>query len=180
MSVLLRDPLLTALRAIIWFAIGVLCLAASGLIVGSPFVVIFQSDIAAELLKEGKTAPPGFFAALVFLLLGIAAIVIMGIYFFWNLLAITDTVRDGDPFIPENARRLTRMGWFVVAIYVGGFIVAIPGAWVASIAADAGDESASCSASSLRRVASGEEAEEEEAVVVVAAAVAAAPAASRP
>lgn len=139
MSVLLRDPLLTALRAIIWFAIGVLCLAAFGLIVGSPFVVIFQSDIAAELLKEGKTAPPGFFAALVFLLLGIAAIVIMGIYFFWNLLAITDTVRDGDPFIPENARRLTRMGWLVVAIYVGGFIVAIPGAWVASIAADAGD-----------------------------------------
>ena len=139
MSVLPRDPLLAALRAIIWFAIGVLCLAAFGLIVGAPFVLIFQSDITAELLEEGTTAPPGFFAALVFLLLGCAALVIMGIYFFWNLLAITDTVRDGDPFIPDNAARLTRMAWLVVAIYVGGFIVAIPGVWIASIAADAGD-----------------------------------------
>ena len=139
MSVIPRDPLLTALRAIIWFAIGILCFAAFALIVASPLALIFQSEIVGELVKEGKSAPPGFFAVLVVLLLGVAALIIMGIYFFWHLLAITDTVRDGDPFIPENARRLTRMGWLVVAIYVGGFLVAVPGAWVANIAADAGD-----------------------------------------
>ncbi len=139
MSVIPRDPLLTALRAIIWFAIGILCFAAFVLVVASPLALIFQSEIVGELVKEGKSAPPGFFPVLIVLLLGVAALVIMGIYFFWDLLAITDTVRDGDPFIPENAARLTRMAWLMVAIYVGGFIVTVPGAWIANIAADAGD-----------------------------------------
>ena len=140
MSVLPRDPLLTTLRAIIWFFIGTLCLAAFGLVIAAPAVLFFQGEIAAELLADGVTAPPMFIAALIGVLLAMAALVIMGIYFFWNLLAITDTVRDRDPFIAENATRLTRMGWLTVAIYVGGLFVTIPGAWIASIAADAGED----------------------------------------
>jgi hypothetical protein len=32
-----------------------------------------------------------------------------------QLLAIVDTVRDGDPFVPGNARRLQVIAWWVLA-----------------------------------------------------------------
>lgn len=41
-----------------------------------------------------------------------------------RLLAIVDTVRDGDPFILENVHRLDRIAWSVVALEVLRLIVA--------------------------------------------------------
>jgi hypothetical protein len=40
------------------------------------------------------------------------------------LLAIVDTVRSGDPFILENARRLTAIAWSVLALEVLRLIIA--------------------------------------------------------
>ena len=140
MTVLPRDPLLAALRILIYIVIGLLCFAAFGLIIGAPLALIFQDNIIAEMAKEGTAIPAGVIAAGAGLLLGFAAIIIAGIYFFWHLLAITDTVRDGDPFIPENANRLTRMGWIAVGVEVATFLLMIPGYWVLSALADAGQD----------------------------------------
>lgn len=41
-----------------------------------------------------------------------------------RLLAIVDTVRDGDPFILDNARRLDAIAWSVLALEVLRLIVA--------------------------------------------------------
>lgn len=41
-----------------------------------------------------------------------------------RLLAIVDTVRSGDPFILENARRLTAIAWSVLALEVLRLLVA--------------------------------------------------------
>ena len=140
MAVLPKDPLLTALRAIIYFLIGVLCFAAFVMIVAAPFVIVFQSEIAAELAQDGKDLAPGMIAAGVALLLGLAGVLIAGIYFLWNLLAVTDTVRDGDPFIPENANRLTRMAWLVVLMELATFALMVPGMWIVNALAEAGED----------------------------------------
>jgi hypothetical protein len=51
-----------------------------------------------------------------------------------RLLAIVDTVRSGDPFIIENARRLTAIAWSVLALEVLRLIVAA----IASVVWEAG------------------------------------------
>ncbi|WP_395683626.1 DUF2975 domain-containing protein [Dokdonella sp.] len=56
---------------------------------------------------------------------GLRAIVVIGIVgalivhaVLRRLLAMVDTVRDGDPFIHENAQRLTTIAWSVLALEV--------------------------------------------------------------
>jgi hypothetical protein len=63
--------------------------------------------------------------------LGLRAIVVIGIAgaaivhtILRRLLAIVDTVRGGDPFILENARRLDMIAWSVLALEVLRLIVA--------------------------------------------------------
>ena len=63
--------------------------------------------------------------------LGLRAIVVIGIAgaaivhtILRRLLAIVDTVRGGDPFILENARRLDMIAWSVLALEVQRLIVA--------------------------------------------------------
>jgi hypothetical protein len=62
---------------------------------------------------------------------GLRAVVLLGIVgavightILRRLLAIVDTVRSGDPFILENARRLTAIAWSVLALEVLRLIVA--------------------------------------------------------
>ena len=62
---------------------------------------------------------------------GLRAIVLIGVIgavivhtILRRLLAIVDTVRSGDPFILENARRLTAIAWSVLALEVLRLIVA--------------------------------------------------------
>ncbi len=141
MTTIKSDPLLAILRFIVMFMMGVLAFAAVTLVICSPFLIIFQADVLAELATkvDGEFGWP-MIATLVGLLLGIAALLSMAIYFFYLLLKITDSVREGDPFIPENAVRLTRMGWTAVAGHLWAIIVAIPAGWLAKIAADAGED----------------------------------------
>ncbi len=140
MTTLTRDPLLTALRFIVYFIMGVLAFAATMVLIGAPFVLIFQGDLLAELADKGVTGHGWpFIGALFSMLIGISVLLCIAIYFFYLLLKITDTVRDGDPFTPENATRLSRMGWTAIAGHVWGMIISIPAVYVASVAADAGE-----------------------------------------
>ncbi|MFC5578250.1 DUF2975 domain-containing protein [Lysobacter niabensis] len=72
---------------------------------------------------------------------GLRAIVVIGIVgavivhtILRRLLAIVDTVRDGDPFNLENARRLEAIAWSVLALEVLRLIVAT----IASVVWEAG------------------------------------------
>jgi hypothetical protein len=72
---------------------------------------------------------------------GLRAIVVIGVIgaviahtILRRLLAIVDTVRSGDPFILENARRLTAIAWSVMALEILRMIVAA----IASVVWEAG------------------------------------------
>jgi hypothetical protein len=59
---------------------------------------------------------------------------VLGFLFFRHLYRIVGTVGEGDPFIPENAQRLSAMGWTVVAVHVLAIPLVAIGAWIAELA----------------------------------------------
>lgn len=73
-----------------------------------------------DLAKLHPHAPNGLRAIVV---IGIVGAVIVHTVL-RRLLAIIDTVRDGDPFILDNARRLEAIAWSVLALEVLRMVVA--------------------------------------------------------
>lgn len=83
-----------------------------------PLILIFQSDINAALIEkygDATQAFPAFSIALLFALL--VAVFALAFIFFGKLRRIINTVGEGDPFVPENAERLSMMGWLGLGIY---------------------------------------------------------------
>ncbi|HET7063357.1 MAG TPA: DUF2975 domain-containing protein [Rudaea sp.] len=107
----LARPVIQVLTVLnIFYALIVaLLLGASFFMEGWP-----KRPLGIELVTKYPLAPIGLQAIIVLGLLG-AAIVHNILR---RLLAIVDTVRIGDPFILDNARRLHAIAWSVLAIEV--------------------------------------------------------------
>lgn len=110
-----RDPLLLAARIILIFMMaimGIVVVACALLAVAS---LVAHGKLVAELALH--TIPEGGAWAITPLLTLIAGGGGLGFLFFRHLYRIVGTVGDGDPFTLENAKRLSAMGWIVVAVY---------------------------------------------------------------
>ncbi len=134
-----KDPLLAVARFVLIFFIGVLSLAVTALIVLVPVLLFKQADLLAALVADGKNATTSLIPAGCFVLVGAAGLIALAIYFLVLLRRIVNSVGEGDPFIPENAQRLARMGWIALWGQLASLPVAVAITWIASIAADAGD-----------------------------------------
>jgi hypothetical protein len=137
-SRLAHDPLLMIAKGILYFLMGVMCVAALGCLAGMVGFFAFPEEIAKEL---GKDAPGIDFAqfrwAIEIVLL--LAVGILGMLFrvFLLLKRVVDTVGQGDPFVPVNASRLTQMAWIVLAMQVIGIPLAALGMWIQKMTEDA-------------------------------------------
>lgn len=111
-----NDGLLKAARFLITFLQIILGIGFTALLVATPVVLFSQSHIADELITTA-TASAGTIAVSIasVLILG-AVMVAIGFYFLRLLKQMINSVGEGDPFISENADRLTRMGWLAVTI----------------------------------------------------------------
>ena len=139
MSIKPRDPLLGFAKGLTWFFIGILGFAAGMLTICSPFIFLKKAEILAQLAEKGVTVGDSFVAILFLVLVSIAGLLALMIWFLRLLQKIIDSVGEGDPFIPENADRLSRMGWITVAGYVASVPIGATIGYVAKIAADAGE-----------------------------------------
>ena len=89
----------------------------------APLLFIWRAKVIAELSHRAGTALPGELAyAITGVQLLVAVTAMLGYFFIRHLRRIIDSVADGDPFIPDNALRLNRMGWLAVAVQ----FIAIP------------------------------------------------------
>lgn len=79
-----------------------------------------ERPLGFDLVKMHPQAPNGLRAIIVIGLIGAAIVHTI----LRRLLAIVDTVRNGDPFNLENARRLDVIAWSVLALEVLRLIVA--------------------------------------------------------
>ncbi|MFL0355449.1 DUF2975 domain-containing protein [Erythrobacter sp. GH1-10] len=112
-----NDPLLLAGKVLTIFMQGVMALAAIVLAIMIPVVIFFENAINteisaehAETLSNLPTLPlVGLFA------LSIVAVALVFL-FFGKLRAVIGTVGERDPFVPENADRLSVMAWLLLGV----------------------------------------------------------------
>lgn len=141
MKVLIKDPLLATARGLLWFLMagmmaGILaCLAA---MVG---LFAFGGQAAAEFAKEA----PGldfvqvrWGAELVLVLvIGLLAMIVR---LLWLLKAMVNSVGEGDPFVPENATRLTQMAWLTLGIQLISLPIGGVATWLHNVTEEAGKD----------------------------------------
>lgn len=131
-----KDPLLTIARIVLLFFIVILGIAAAALVIALPVMLFNQSALLAELAADGKEVVSGLIPAAAFVLVGAAGLLALGVYFLLLLRRIVNSVGEGDPFIPENADRLSRMAWVAIIGQAAAVPVGIAVIWIAGIAAD--------------------------------------------
>ncbi|SFF79465.1 Protein of unknown function [Novosphingobium sp. CF614] len=123
MSRLSTDPLLAVAKGLLYFLMGVMVLAAAACTIALPVILFMREKVTVELASAMPSTPT---APLVAALCGVLllAIALLATVFLILLLLkrIVDTVGEGDPFVPDNALRLTRMAWLSLVVQ----LVAIP------------------------------------------------------
>lgn len=116
MKRILGDPLLTVARvgtilAQIALLIGQIALGVALAVTVAAAIGWLPDDVQIEFGREMGGLSATYSAIAIF-----AALLALGLmtYFIVRLREIIDTVAEGDPFVAENATRLTRMGWLAL------------------------------------------------------------------
>lgn len=119
MSIQFNDPLLLAGKVLTIIMQGFMALAGAILAIMIPVVIFFQDEINTEIAAEHgeKIADFPTLAIVGLFALAIAAVTMVFV-FFGKLRAIIGTVGERDPFVPENADRLSVMAWLLLAVQV--------------------------------------------------------------
>jgi hypothetical protein len=118
--------LLTALLYVNWlYGLGILALLLASLVVPSP---LFQA-LGVRPAPGRKTLELGMRVVMV---IGIAAVPVAYVVLS-RLRAIVDTVREGDPFVVANARRLQTIAWAYLGLELLHVVVGV-------VAASSGSE----------------------------------------
>lgn len=128
-----RDLLLAAARLLLMAFIGVLGLVTGAILIAVPLVIGFQNQVLVRIAEKGIETGPEVIGAIALVLAGVAVLLAMAIYFLILLRRIVLSVGTGDPFIPENAERLSRMGWLVLAGQIASIPVGALVMWIASL-----------------------------------------------
>ena len=118
----IHDPLLTAARVILTLLMGLMIFAMVMVTIGLGAVLTVQrGEVTAKLVEAG--APATLYGWLVAALALVVGLLFLGVRFALELGRIVDSVGQGDPFRPENADRLARMGWLTLGIQAGALML---------------------------------------------------------
>jgi hypothetical protein len=125
-----KDGLLAAAKVVIVlcqivFIFGMVML---GIGIGA-ILTVGRAELLAEIATSGAPAATIWLIGLA-MLTGIALLA-LGFRFFQELRGIIDSVDEGEPFRPENADRLSRMGWISVIVHIGVLPIAALSLWLA-------------------------------------------------
>lgn len=147
MSGLTKDPLLAFARIALAIMFGLLSFAMVMVAIGvGALLTVQHGTIAADIAAAGL--PPATIWGIAAGLVGIIAMLFLALRFVVELRRIVGSVDDGDPFIPQNAERLARMGWLVLAIHAIGIPLAVAATWLSKLTED-GDIDASFSSGGI-------------------------------
>ena len=129
-----RDPLLGTVRVLLSFMMMIAIGLTVAVLVSAPLLFLWRDAVLAELSRRAGTSLP---AELAYAISGaqllIAAAALLGFLFIRQLRRIIDTVADGDPFIPENARRLNQMARLTLAVQLIAIPAGVLAGWVAHV-----------------------------------------------
>jgi len=123
---IIRDPLLTAAKGVLFLAQILMGIGFSACAVGLAAMLVAPGRVAAEI---GGPAGPEWSWAIPLMLALLVAFIALAFVFVEELRRIIRTVERGDPFVPANAARLNRMGWYAV----GALVVQFPLGFAADV-----------------------------------------------
>jgi hypothetical protein len=137
MTEIADSRILRITKLLVYLIMGFVALAGALLAALSVGLPIFWAEALAEIVKENPGAST---AGLLPWLLMIFALGILVLGMLWTmmrkLLAIVDSVEDGNPFIVANAIRLRAIGWMMVGLQIVGVPLAVAAGNVADIFGD--------------------------------------------
>jgi hypothetical protein len=112
-----NDPLLALGRGLIWVLFVVVGLVALLFAICLPLTILMPETVFSALLEEQVTSLPADSIGMLAGILGLGLLTLLAmLYFLKQLFDIIGSVAAGDPFVPTNADRLSRMGWTVLGI----------------------------------------------------------------
>jgi hypothetical protein len=120
-----NDLLLLAGKVLTLLIQGVMGLSVAVITLTIPAVALFEGSINADAIAEfgPDTVPIPVLSVMALLACALVAVLLVFL-FFGKLRGIIDTVAAGDPFVPDNADRLSAMGWLQIGIYVASLATA--------------------------------------------------------
>jgi hypothetical protein len=128
-----NDLLLLAGKILTLLIQGIMGLSVVVVALTIPAIALFQDSINAEVAAEFGPAAVSLPVLPVIALLACALTVVALVFlFFGKLRGIIDTVAAGDPFVPDDADRLSAMGWLQIGIYLASLATSGAAALVAS------------------------------------------------
>ena len=116
-----KDWLLTVANVMLILAEIVFVFSSIGVVIGIiAMLTLGRPKVLADLAAAG--APAGTYLALLVVMVLVWAMLSLGMLFIRQLRAIVGTVNEGDPFLPDNAVRLARMGWYALGTQMCEFV----------------------------------------------------------
>lgn len=123
------DPLLRVTKVLLYGLMILAGLVLFGMVVAIPGLWLVPNHIVIDETTIARGAFPAITAILAVILVG----AILAILFLRQIIAIVDSVRIGSPFIAENARRLRKAGWLVLAVEGLTLLAGAIDAWVQKV-----------------------------------------------
>lgn len=134
-----KDGLLAAAKVVVILCqfVFIFAMVMLGIGIGA-ILTVGRAELMSEIAISGAPAATIWLIALA-MLTGMALLA-LGFRFFQELNGIIDSVDEGEPFRPENANRLSRMGWISVIAHVGVLPIAGLSLWLAPYADKVGQD----------------------------------------
>jgi hypothetical protein len=127
-----KDPLLIAAKVLLYAFIALFIFAMAMVAIGiGALLTVGQDDLAAALAEAGAPARTAW--AIIGLMLMAEVLFLLILRFCLELRRIVLSVDEGDPFRPENARRLSRMGWLSLAGWALLIPIGVLAAWIGEV-----------------------------------------------
>ena len=121
-----KDPLLRITSVLLYGMMVIAGLIALGMVIAIPGLWLVPNHIIIDETTITRTAFGAITAILAMILVG----AILAILFLRQIIAIVDSVKIGSPFVPENAKRLRKAAWLVLAVEGLALVAGSIGAWI--------------------------------------------------
>lgn len=138
MSRIRHDPLLTAAKALLYLFIALFIFAMAMVAIGSVAVLTVGYGELTKALAEAGAPAVSFWAVIGIMALAELLLFVI-LRFCLELRRIVLSVDHGDPFHPDNATRLSRMGWLALAGWATMIPIAAIASWIDRTMGDAAD-----------------------------------------
>ncbi len=111
------DLLLLAGKIITVFMQAAMAFGATALIIGAGALLFYRDTLQAEYIADSSNPDAVFPIAAILGVMLIGLVIVAALFvFFGKLRQIINTVGEGDPFVPDNADRLSLMAWLMLGI----------------------------------------------------------------